>query len=161
MSSLPPYSGKGSQTPADVEALVSSYVALCNQVLAEHDHKLWFRQARQLGMALVGGTCFSALVYDRNPANGLAEFTLCIDRDEQAFRLLPPSHQDVAFTWRVPVDYLQDVVQQRPGWYRDNPLMLDLAWMQARLRDEAAQRVNSGTLAVAFLAGMIVATLRR
>jgi hypothetical protein len=159
MSSHSQFAATNTQThtPEDVDALFSRYVAVCNRAMAENEHKVWFRQAKQLTVSLWGGKNFRTVIYERRRRNPLAEYILHLDARDRALEILPTDDHDVAFTWMAPVAYLTDVVHERPQWYIEHPLMLDLAWIRARARDEAAKRIDGHWLALAFVLGAALA----
>jgi hypothetical protein len=138
--------------------LLSAYVALCNRVIAENRDRFWYRMAVQLSRRLFDRASFRTLVYDRDPWNVIEEHTLHYDADRQRLTLLPAGGATSSFAWKIPLDYLVDVVETRPGWYREHPTMLDWKWATERLADEAAPRAHAwrvvalGGLAVVVLA---------
>lgn len=148
----------------DLDRLMAQYVAFCNLVLAENQHRFLFRQARRLGRAIWGEARFRTIVYDRDPAQPLGEYILRFDPDahldpqaKPLSILLPgdPSAGEVAMSWKVPVGYLHDVVTVRPSWYRRHPLMLDWNWITDRSRDEVRRRPMLA-IAIVMAVGVLV-----
>ncbi|MDM6909765.1 hypothetical protein QUG69_23800, partial [Enterobacter hormaechei] len=119
---------------------------------ARHSHKRWFRSAKRLGEAAFGGSNFRTIVYDEDPNEPRTEITLHYDSQAKMLRVLPPGGHEVAFTWKVSMPYLRDVVDRRPQWYMENPTMLDWNWLAHRIGDEAQQR-DGETLTLGFLHG--------
>jgi hypothetical protein len=150
----------------DLDRLMARYVALCNLILSENQHRFLFRQARRLGRAMWGKARFRTIVYDRDPAQPLGDYILRFDPDahldpeaEPLSILLPgdPLAGEVAMSWKVSVGYLNDVVTVRPEWYRRHPLMLDWNWITDRSRDEVRRRPVLSTaivMAVGIIAGL-------
>lgn len=141
-----------SQYDGPLEQLLSDYVALCNRAMAENKDRFWYRQARRLNRALLGGANFRTIVQGEDPDEVLGEFTIHFDPDDQVLSLLPPGNHDVAFSWRAPVGYLDDVVHERPEWYLERPMRLDWVWLKERM-GKAADRVDGRSLAAGFVLG--------
>jgi hypothetical protein len=81
--------------------LISDYVELCNRALWRNMDKPWFRNAKRVSERAFGGANFRTLVYSDDPDEIVADVTLHFDAEEQALRILPPGHYDIAFTWKV------------------------------------------------------------
>jgi hypothetical protein len=143
----------------NTEKLLSDYVDLCNRVMAENRDKFWYRQAKSLNRLLWGGANFRTVVYEGDPSNIVAEFTLHFDPDLRALQLLPPGDHKVAFTWKASTAYLRDVVHERPSWFLEHPLMLDWVWMKRRMGDQIAHRVDGRSHAAGVALGVAAAVL--
>lgn len=143
----------GAPAEQDVEALLSDYVALCNLAMAENQDKFWFRQAKRLTTAVLGGAKARTLVYDEEPGDVVGEFVVCLDPDRKVFKVQSPEEEkDTTYTWRVSTDFLKDVVHERPEWYLNNPTMLDWMWAKDRLSD-AAERIDGRSFTTGFVLG--------
>lgn len=146
----------------DAQALLKQYVSLCNQAIAENRNKFWMKQAKQLNRKLWNGGNFRTIIYDQDPGDVIEEATLHFDPNGPALRVLPPGDYDVAFSWKAPLNYLEEVLAQ-PQAYLDNPLKLDWEWMKERVRDEASYRIDTGSMitgvAVGAVAGMVLSML--
>jgi hypothetical protein len=151
----------GTRTTEDAGQLFSNYIDLCNRAIAENDDKIWFREAKRLSAMLCGGASFRTLIYDQDPTSPIAEFHVHFDPTDQLLEILPAQQHAVVFTWRAPLDYLHDVVHERPDMYLQNPLLLDWTWIRARAEDEAARYVTPRTVAIAFGVGALLGILRR
>jgi hypothetical protein len=157
----------------DIDRLMAQYVALCNRVLAENEHRFLFRHAKRVSQAIWGDARFRTIVYERDPATPLGEYILHfipqadLDPPAEPLSILPPGHPSahpVAFSWKVPVRYLNDVVTERPAWYRRHPLMLDWNWLTERSRDEVRRRpvlAIAIVMAAGIIAGMATGRRRR
>lgn len=142
-------------TKADVattlDPLMSEYVALCNRAIAENADRLLFRQAERVSRALWGEAHFRTLVYEDHPRQVLTEYLLHFDADAGRLHLLPrgTEAEEVAFTWKTPVSYVRDVVENRPDWYLAHPMQLDWQWMRQRAGDELRERPRWATFGIA------------
>jgi len=145
---------KTETTPAPAaERLVEDYVDICNRAMAENMDRFLFRQAKRLNRKIWDGADFHTVVYDEHPERVVGEYTLRFDPDTARLRVLESGDHDAAFSWRVPLDYLNDVVNERPQWYLAHPIMLDGVWIADRVRDEF--RTHRGSIA-AVAAGVVV-----
>jgi hypothetical protein len=116
-------SSAGLYDARDPACLIDEYVALCNRVLAENEHRFLFRQARWANGAIWGKPRFRTIVYERDPGQPLGEYILQFDPDapvepgSRPLSIVAPSEaatHGVAFSWKVPVRCLEDVVKVRP-----------------------------------------------
>jgi hypothetical protein len=139
------------QDDAQLGMLFSGYIDICNRALAEADERFWFRQAKRFNRAVWGGAHFRTLIYHEDPDEVVAERTIHFDADERQLRVLPDGDHDVAFTWKVSTDYLEDVAYRRPDWYLEHPARLDWVWMKARVSD----RISAGDTR-SFAAGLVI-----
>lgn len=125
-----------------IERLMASYIAICNRAIARNKDRFWFEQGKRLNRAIWGGSSFRTVVYDENPDDVLAEFEIMLDPEAEALGLIPPGAQEPSFSWKVPIGYLRDVVDERPDWYLEHPLALDGVWFADRVRDELRTRTD-------------------
>jgi hypothetical protein len=145
------------------EALLTEYLEICNRAMAERTDLFWYRQAKRLNRAVWGESTYRTLVYDADPSAIIGEFAIRFDLEQRRLSLIEPGDHDYAFTWKVPLAYLRDVVIERPEWYLEHPLMLDGTWMARRFRDEVNQRLHrprashAASLALGAAAGVLVA----
>jgi hypothetical protein len=139
----------------NLEDLLAEYLAVCNRSLEENADIFWYRNAKKLNRKLWGDANFRTVVYGEDPDEILGEATIHFDADAMALSLLRPGDHDTAFTWKVPLTYLVDVVD-RPAWYLANPLMLDLRWFQERFRAEAGSRLPDRPVLARSLMGIAV-----
>lgn len=137
----------------DPEALISDYLAICNQVLKNHADQGQTRQALRLAKRANDGEPFTAIVYDNHPDEVLGEFPLRFDPEAREISLSRTDPEDSAFSWKVPLSYLSDVVLERPTWYLQHPLMLDWKWLTQRIGDEVTEPLDARSLAVGALLG--------
>lgn len=144
----------------DVTRLIEKYVAVCNRAIAENEDRFLVKQARKLNRTLWGETHFRTLVYDHDPDHVVAEVTLHFDPDDRKLSVKGSPVEDVAFSWRVSLDYLEDVVR-RPDWYVEHPVKLDWDWLTHRVRDEARTRARDrgsmARVAAGFAVGLVTA----
>jgi hypothetical protein len=122
------------------EVMIEGYIALCNRALSESTDRFWYRQAKRLNRRLWHDAHFHTVVYDDHPENVVGEFTLHFDPESSKLSVDTADGQEVAFTWKVPLDYLDDVVNERPEWYLEHPVRLDTVWAAERVRDEVRSR---------------------
>lgn len=133
--------------------IFEDYVEICNRVMSENMDRFWYRQAKRLNRTVWSDANFHTIVYDEHPDRVVGEYTLHFDPDAWELQILPPGDHEVAFSWKVPLEYLDDVVNERPEWYLEHPVMLDGVWMADRIRDEMRGRTGS---VVALAAGLAV-----
>jgi hypothetical protein len=154
--------GSQYQPGSDARGLLKQYVSLCNQAITENRDKFWMKQAKQLNEKLWNGGNFRTIIYDQDPGAVIEEATVQFDQHGPSLRVLPPGDYAVTFSWKVPIDYLEEVLAQ-PQAYLDNPLKLDWDWMKERVRDEASYRLDSSSLvagvALGAVAGMVLSAL--
>ncbi|MBW3567880.1 MAG: hypothetical protein KY410_07995 [Proteobacteria bacterium] len=137
----------------------SRYVDLCNRVMTENQDSLWFRQAIQLNEALWNGRNFRVIVYDRDPGSVIESFTVRLDMDKPEIRLVQDGHaHDVAFSWKTPLSYLEEVVAE-PERYIAQPMLLDWEWLKERVRDEASYRADGKSIVTGFALGVATAVI--
>lgn len=141
-----------SRGDGNLEQLMSDYVAVCNRAIEENKGRFWYRQASRMSNILLGGSDFRVIVYDRNPDEPLAHYTLHFDPDPQVLSLSPGSDRSTAFTWKTSLAYVRDVAHERPDWYVTHPAMLDWNWMKDRLSDEV-DRIDNRSLVAGFVLG--------
>jgi hypothetical protein len=145
-------------TQSSIEPLMNKYVTLCNRAIAENEDKFWYQQAKKLNRAIWNdGARFRTLVYGDNPKETQAQFTLHFDVDRHELSLGPDTtEEDVAFTWKTPVSYLQDVVEERPDWYLEHPVRLDWQWLKARANDSLEHSSPRSAFASGFVLGAFI-----
>ncbi len=137
----------------NLEPLMREYVAICNHAMAKSKDQFWYQQAHKISKA-VDGKNFRTLVYEDNPTNTQAAFTLHFDAEKPELRLDDSaSEEDAIFTWKTPVSYLKDVVEERPTWYLEQPTRLDWQWLKARANDTLEHRPPASTLTTGILIG--------
>jgi hypothetical protein len=127
------------QLDQSVDQILARYLTICNRSLQENTDIFWYRQAKRINSALWGNANFHTVVYGDDPDDVLGEHTIHFDAERMRLNLLPEGDGEVAFEWKVPLAYLQDVVD-RPEWYLSNPLQLDLMWFGERIRTEARSK---------------------
>lgn len=137
----------------DLRRLLSDYAEVCNRAMDRNVDRFWYRQILRLARATLDETTFQALVYLDDPDEVLAAFTLHFDPRTNRLIVLPPGAFEVSHVWKVPLDYLEDVVYERPDWYIEHPTRLDGVWAARRTRD--ALRGHGSTIGVA-LAGLAI-----
>lgn len=146
----------------DPETLLKEYIAVCNRAIQENKDKFWMQQAEELGQRMLNGANFRTVIYDRNPGDVIDEATVRFDPHGPTLSALPPGRHNVKFSWKVPLSYLEDVVD-RAEWYVTNPLNLDWQWMKERAKDEAEYRIDTTSLAAGValgaLTGMLLASV--
>jgi hypothetical protein len=128
-----------------VDHLLSEYLAVCNRSLRENADTRWYQKAKRLNRKLWGDSDFRTIVYGQDPSDVLGEHTIRFDADAMTLDLARTADDDTAFAWKVPISYLQDVVD-RPDWYVANPLQLDLKWFGERIRTEASAPVRDRSM---------------
>lgn len=137
----------------NLEPLMREYVAICNHAMSKSKDQFWYQQAHKISKA-VDGKNFRTLVYEDNPTNTQAVFTLRFDAEKPELRLEETADKgEGAFTWKAPVSYLKDVVEERPTWYLEQPTRLDWQWLKARANDSLECRPPAVTLATGILIG--------
>lgn len=143
----------------DPAQLFSRYVDLCNQVMEANQDTFWFRQAMQLNKTLWNGRNFRVVIYDQDPGSVIASFTVRLDMDKPGIRLLQDENvDDVAFSWKTPLSYLEEVVAE-PERYISQPMLLDWEWLKERARDEAGYRADGKSMAAGFILGTTTAVI--
>lgn len=78
--------------------------------------------------------------------------------DERKLSLISPEGQDAAFSWKIPLDYLKDVVENRPDWYIEHPVMLDWKWLAERTRTESRDLIRKPRLLKTGIVGFLLGT---
>lgn len=137
-----------------LEPLMREYVAICNHAMAKNKDKFWYQQAHKIGKAVGDGKNFRTLVYEDNPAHTQASFILHFDAGKPELRLDDSANEkEAAFTWKTPVSYLKDVVEERPTWYLEQPTRLDWQWLKARAQDTLEHRSRGSALTTGILIG--------
>lgn len=126
--------GNNKELKADVKELMSDYLNICNKIIEKHKDKALYRSLIELNEKVWDQMNFKTYVYDEHPDNITGEFIINYNAEEKKVRLLPPGEYDIAFSYKTPLSYLHDVVEVRPSWYKENPMMLDWAWMKHRTR---------------------------
>lgn len=141
-----------------VQKLLADYVDVCNRAIAENEHRFVFRQAKKLNRQLWGEASFHTLVYEDDPRNVIEEATLHYDPRRLELSVEDSADGDVAFSWKLPIDYMEDVVQ-RPDWYVEHPAALDWNWLTERVRDESTALVTDRRAIAAGVAGIVAGVL--
>jgi hypothetical protein len=121
------------QLDVGVQDLLSEYLNVCNRAMEENKHKFFYQQAKKLNRMVWDEANFHTIIYDEDPENVIGEFTIHFNSSEGKLSVLPSGNYEVAFSWKMPLNYLLDVVENRPEWYIDNPVMLDWAWLTLRV----------------------------
>jgi hypothetical protein len=125
------------QGGTDFRQLLADYVEVCNRAIAESEGRFLYWQARKLNSGPWGELNVRALVYDGDPRAVVEEATLHFDPAHRRISIPQPPDGDILFSWKVSLEYLEDVVRNRPEWYVERPLMLDWKWLVGRARDES------------------------
>jgi len=133
-----------------LEDLMNDYLDVCNRAIRENVNNFWYQQAKKLNRMAWDESNFHTIIYDKNPDITLDEFVIHFNPDERELSLTSPEEKDVAFTWKVPLSYLQDVAKNRPDWYIEHPVMLDWKWLTERTRTESMELIGT----TKFKAGM-------
>ncbi|HEY7886213.1 MAG TPA: hypothetical protein VIC08_14810 [Cellvibrionaceae bacterium] len=134
------------------------YVAICNHAMAKSKHKLGYRQAHKMSKTVADGANFRTIIYENNPSDTQAIFTLSFDAETPQLHLNETDSKGAreekgAFTWKAPVSYLKDVVETRPMWYLENPAQLDWQWLKARADDTLHHQPPRSVLASGVILG--------
>lgn len=149
---------KENQLDVSLEDLMSGYLDICNRAMQENIDKFWYQQAKRLNRILWDESNFHTIVYDLDPDITLDEFMIHFNPDERELSLISPEGQEVAFTWKVPLGYLKDVVENRPDWYIEHPVMLDWKWLTERTRTESMDLMRKPRLLKTGITGFLLGT---
>lgn len=134
--------------------LFSRYVDLCNQVMEANQDTFWFRRAMHLN-----GRNFRVVVYDQDPGSVIVSFTVRLDMNRPEVRLLQDENvHDIAFSWKTPLSYLEEVVA-KPERYLSQPQLLNWEWLMERVQDEAGYRADGKSMAAGFVLGATTAVI--
>ncbi len=129
-------SKKTADKHTETERLMKGYIDVCHRALSENPNKIYSKLAKKLGDFTTGNIHFTALVYEESPDNIIDEFDITYNLDKQKLKVKPGESNHSLFTWKVPVKYLRDVVDERTEWFVEQPLRLDFKWLTDRLHSE-------------------------
>lgn len=134
-----------------VEQVVSDYLDVCNKAFTEKTNSFLYERAKRLRIAFWGDSYFRTLVYDQSPRDVVGDCTIHLDAENRTVELAPGADHDVAFTWKAPLAYLEDVAR-RPQWYLERPFRLHSRWVSQRAGDALTEH-RWGVAAFAVAAG--------
>lgn len=150
---------KDNELDIALENMMLDYLAICNRAIQKNADKFLYQQAKKLNRMLCDESYVHTIVYDQNPNIVIGEFMIHFDPKDQKLSLAPLESQDVAFSWKVPHDYLQDVVETRPDWYIKHPVMLDWKWFRERTLTESRNLIQTPHLLKTGIAGFILGSV--
>lgn len=143
----------------DPNTLLMNYIDICNQAIEQNRDTRMFRQLERLGEKYGKPLNMHAIIYDRDPGDVVASAIMRFNPVSPSLEMLPAADYETSLHWKVPLDYLEDVVLGRPDWYLENPLRLDWSWMKERARDEMDYRVDVPSLATGIALGALAGLL--
>lgn len=111
-------------------ALFTQYLNVVNRALHEHRTEAPWKQLIDLGEAWVGDEPFAVAVYSKDASAPHDHFQVVLRGDR--FELLDHGKGGGGVRWKIPRSHLEQVVSD-PQPYVDNPLRLDLDWLEKRL----------------------------
>jgi hypothetical protein len=141
-----------------VKTLITDYLNICNRALRESVGDFWYELGKQINRTLWEEPNFRTLVYDQDPDIIIEDCIIHFDLEKRELSLIPAEEQQVACTWKVPLDYLKDVVENRPEWYIEHPVMLDWKWLTERTRTESRDIMRKPRLLRTAIAGFLLGT---
>jgi hypothetical protein len=115
-----------------IKDLMHDYVDICNRAIEKNTGNFWYDKAIQLNDAIWDKPYFRVSVYDQNPDKILEHFIVHFNTDKSRLSL-SETDQEVEFSCKFTLNYLEDVVRTRPDYYIQNPLMLDWKWFTDRV----------------------------
>lgn len=118
----------------ETERLMKGYIDVCHRAVTENPNKIYAKLSKKLGHFATGNIHFTAQIYDQSPDIITDEFDITYNLDKQKLKVQAGKSQQSLFTWKVPIKYLRDVVDERTEWFVEQPLRLDFKWLTDRLR---------------------------
>jgi hypothetical protein len=147
-------------TDIAIRELLNDYLDICNRAIEENAGNFWYEKAIQLNDAIWENPNFRVMVYDQDPDSIMDEYIVHFNTDITRLSL-SETDQEVEFSCKFPLSYLEDVVKTRPDWYIQNPLMLDWKWFTDRVETGSKnffQKNKYLTVGLGLITGAALAT---
>lgn len=124
------------QTAANLstDAMFIRYINVVNRAVGTNRYKFPFKQLLSLGQKKIGGKEIGAVIYKADPKNPHDYFTV---RFEGGTFIAQHGRKAPDLSWKIKEEHLRHVISS-PDQYVENPVLLDLDWLVARLGLESS-----------------------
>lgn len=144
------------QKTKKVEELMKGYLEVCHRAIHENKDTLYSKIAGKAAKLGPDNISFTAVVYDDMPDNIVGKYNINFNIEELELEILSGETPENNFTWKVPLRYLKDVVEERPEWYVEQPLRLDFKWLAERVETETRSLLQKPKWLFGFALGLVV-----